>query len=68
MKENTKKMNVKKREYYQRVNGKVRLVTLDTTDDLILKEMVNIKENKNSKPKVVSINIVYCLTIQLFIY
>ena len=64
MKENTKKMNVKKREYYQRVNGKVRLVTLDTTDDLILKEMVNIKENKNSKPKVVSINLFDCLTIQ----
>ena len=64
MKENTKKMNVKKREYYQRVNGKVRLVTLDTTDDLILKEMVNIKENKNSKPKVVSINLFDCLKIQ----
>lgn len=68
MKENTKKMNVKKREYYQRVNGKVRLVTLDTTDDLILKEMVNIKENKNSKSKVVSINLIDCLTIQLFVY
>ena len=64
MKENTKKMNVKKREYYQRVNGKVRLVTLDTTDDLILKEMVNIKRNKNSKPKVISINLIDCLTIQ----
>tara|TARA_B110000902_G_scaffold77785_1_gene92485 strand:+ start:1032 stop:1238 length:207 start_codon:yes stop_codon:yes gene_type:complete len=68
MKENTKKMNVKKREYYQRVNGKVRLVTLDTTDDLILKEMVNIKENKNSKPKVVSINLINYITIQLFVY
>ena len=53
-------MNVKKREYYQRVNGKVRLVTLYTTEELILKEMVNIKENKNSKPKVVSINVYGC--------
>ena len=60
MKQNTKEMNVKKREYYQRVNGKVRLVTLYTTDDLILKEMVNIKRNKNSNPKVVSINIFSC--------
>tara|TARA_B110000046_G_scaffold14902_1_gene14357 strand:+ start:294 stop:464 length:171 start_codon:yes stop_codon:yes gene_type:complete len=56
MKQNTKEMNVKKREYYQRVNGKVRLVTLYTTEELILKEMVSIKENKNSKSKVVSIN------------
>ena len=64
MKQNTKEMNVKKREYYQRVNGKVRLVTLYTTEELILKEMVNIKENKNSKPKVVSTNLFYCLTIQ----
>ena len=60
MKQNTKEMNVKKREYYQRVNGKVRLVTLYTTEELILKEMVNIKENKNSKPKVVSINVYGC--------
>ena len=60
MKQNTKKMNVKKREYYQRVNGKVRLVTLYTTEEMILKEMVNIKENKNSKPKVVSINVYDC--------
>jgi len=57
MKQNTKEMNVKKREYYQRVNGKVRLVTLYTTEELILKEMVSIKENKNSNPKVVSINV-----------
>ena len=68
MKQNTKEMNVKKREYYQKVNGMVRLVKIYTTEELIVKEMVNIKENKNSKPKVVSINIVYCLTIQLFIY
>ena len=61
MKQNTKEMNVKKREYYQRVNGKVRLVTLYTTEELILKEMVNIKENKNSKPKVVSINLFDCI-------
>ena len=57
-------MNVKKREYYQRVNGKVRLVTLYTTEELILKEMVSIKENKNSKSKVVSINLFDCITIQ----
>ena len=57
-------MNVKKREYYQKVNGMVRLVKLYTTEELIVKEMVNIKENKNSKPKVVSINIFDCLTIQ----
>ena len=68
MKENTKKMNVKKREYYQKVNGMVRLVKLYTTEELIVKEMVNIKENKNSKPKVVSINLFDCLTIQLFVY
>ena len=61
MKQNTKEMNVKKREYYQRVNGKVRLVTIYTTEELILKEMVNIKENKNSKSKVVSINKYVCL-------
>ena len=64
MKQNTKEMNVKKREYYQRVNGKVRLVTLYTIKELILKEMVSIKEDKNSKPKVVSINLFNCLTIQ----
>ena len=64
MKQNTKEMNVKKREYYQRVNGKVRLVTIYTTEELILKEMVSIKENKNSKSKVVSINLFYCITIQ----
>ena len=64
MKQNTKEMNVKKREYYQKVNGMVRLVKLYTTEELIVKEMVNIKENKNSKPKVVSINIFDCLTIQ----
>jgi len=64
MKQNTKEMNVKKREYYQRVNGKVRLVTLYTTEELILKEMVSIKENKNSKSKVVSINLFDCITIQ----
>ena len=64
MKQNTNNMNVKKREYYQRVNGKVRLVTLNTTEEMILKKMVNIKENKNSKPKVVSINLFDCLTIQ----
>lgn len=63
MKQNTKNMNVKKREYYQKVNGKVRLVKLYTTEEMILKEMVNIKENKNSKPKVVSINLIGCLTI-----
>ncbi len=57
MKQNTKEMNVKKREYYQKVNGMVRLVKLYTTEELIVKEMVNIKENKNSKPKVVSINL-----------
>lgn len=57
-------MNVKKREYYQRVNGKVRLVTLYTTEELILKEMVSIKENKNSKSKVVSINLFDCIKIQ----
>ena len=61
MKQNTKEMNVKKREYYQRVNCKVRLVKLYTTEELIVKELVNIKEDKNSKPKVVSINIFYCL-------
>jgi hypothetical protein len=60
MKQNTKEMNVKKREYYQRVNGKVRLVTLYTTEEMILKEMVSIKENKNSKSKVVSINVFSC--------
>lgn len=60
MNQNTKKMNVKKRGYYQRVSGKVRLVTLYTTDELILKEMVNIKRNKNSNPKVVSINLIGC--------
>jgi len=60
MKQNTKEMNVKKREYYQRVNGKVRLVTLYTTEELILKEMVSIKENKN----VVSINLFDCIKIQ----
>jgi len=59
-----KEMNVKKREYYQRVNGKVRLVTLYTTEELILKEMVSIKENKNSKSKVVSINLFDCIKIQ----
>ena len=59
--QNTKEMNVKKREYYQRVNGKVRLVTIYTTEELILKEMVSIKENKNSKSKVVSINQHVCL-------
>jgi hypothetical protein len=64
MKQNTKEMNVKKREYYQKVNGMVRLVKLYTTEELIVKEMVNIKENKNSKPKVVSINLYDCLTIQ----
>jgi hypothetical protein len=64
MKQNTKEMNVKKREYYQKVNGMVRLVKLYTTEELIVKEMVNIKENKNSKPKVVSINLFDCLTIQ----
>ena len=64
MKQNTKEMNVKKREYYQKVNGMVRLVKLYTTEELIVKEMVNIKENKNSKPKVVSINLINCLTIQ----
>lgn len=64
MKQNTKEMNVKKREYYQRVNGKVRLVTLYTTEELILKEMVSIKENKNSKSKVVSINLFDCIKIQ----
>jgi len=68
MKQNTKEMNVKKREYYQKVNGMVRLVKLYTTEELIVKEMVNIKENKNSKPKVVSINLFDCLTIQLFVY
>ena len=57
-------MNVKKREYYQRVNGKVRLVTLYTTEELILKEMVSIKENKNSKSTVVSINLFDCITVQ----
>lgn len=61
MKQNTKEMNVKKREYYQRVNGKVRLVKLYTTEELIVKELVNIKEDKNSKPKVVSINLFDCL-------
>ena len=61
MKQNTKEMNVKKREYYQRVNGKVRLVTLYTTEELILKEMVSIKEDKNSKPKVASINLFDCI-------
>lgn len=60
MKQNTKEMNVKKREYYQRVNGMVRLVTLFTTEELILKEMVSIRKNKNSKPKVVSINVYDC--------
>jgi len=64
MKQNTKEMNVKKREYYQRVNGKVRLVTLYTIKELILKEMVSIKENKNSKSKVVSINLFDCIKIQ----
>jgi len=64
MKQNTKEMNVKKREYYQKVNGMVRLVKIYTTEELIVKEMVNIKENKNSKPKVVSINLFDCLTIQ----
>jgi RNA 3'-terminal phosphate cyclase len=64
MKQNTKEMNVMKRGYYQRGNGKVRLVTLYTTEEMILKKMVNIKENKNSKPKVVSINLFDCLTIQ----
>ena len=64
MKQNTKEMNVKKREYYQKVNGMVRLVKLYTTEELIVKETVNIKENKNSKPKVVSINLLNCLTIQ----
>jgi len=64
MKQNTKEMNVKKREYYQKVNGMVRLVKLYTTEELIVKEMVNIKENKTSKPKVVSINLFDCLTIQ----
>lgn len=64
MKQNTKEMNVKKREYYQKVNGMVRLVKLYTTEELIVKEIVNIKENKNSKPKVVSINLINCLTIQ----
>ena len=64
MKQNTKEMNVKKREYYQKVNGMVRLVKLYTTEELIVKEIVNIKENKNSKPKVVSINLFDCLTIQ----
>lgn len=64
MKQNTKEMNVKKREYYQKVNGMVRLVKLYTTEELIVKEMVNIKENKNSKPTVVSINLFDCLTIQ----
>ena len=68
MKQNTKEMNVKKREYYQKVNGMVRLVKLYTTEELIVKEMVNIKENKNSKPKVVSINLFDCLTIQSFVY
>ena len=63
MKQNTKEMNVKKREYYQRVNGKVRLVKLYTTEELIVKELVNIKEDKNSKPKVVSINLFDCLQI-----
>ena len=57
-------MNVKKREYYQKVNGMVRLVKIYTTEELIVQEMVNIKENKNSKPKVVSINLFDCLTIQ----
>ena len=61
-------MNVKKRGYYQKVNGMVRLVKIYTTEELIVKEMVNIKENKNSKPKVVSINLFDCLTIQLFVY
>ena len=64
MKQNTKEMNVKKREYYQKVNGMVRLVKLYTTEELIVMEMVNIRENKNSKPKVVSINLFDCLTIQ----
>ena len=64
MKQNTKEMNVKKREYYQKVNGMVRLVKIYTTEELIVKEMVNIKENKNSKLKVVSINLFDCLTIQ----
>jgi len=64
MKQNTKKMNVRKIGYYQRVNGKIRLVTLYTTEELILKEMVSIKENKNSKSKVVSINLFDCITIQ----
>tara|TARA_B110000902_G_scaffold77784_1_gene92480 strand:+ start:236 stop:430 length:195 start_codon:yes stop_codon:yes gene_type:complete len=64
MKQNTKEMNVKKREYYQKVNGMVRLVKLYITEELIVKEMVNIKENKNSKPKVVSINLFDCLKIQ----
>lgn len=68
MEQNTNKVNVKRREYYQRVNGKVILVTVNTTEELILKEMVNIKENKNSKPKVVSINLYPCNTIQLFVY
>ena len=63
MKQNTKEMNVKKREYYQRVNGKVRLVKLYTTKELIVRELVNIKEDKNSKPKVVSINLFDCLQI-----
>ena len=67
MKQNTKKMNVRKIGYYQRVNGKIRLVTLYTTEELILKEMVSIKENKNSKSKVVSINLFYCITIQQFV-
>jgi len=60
MKQNTKNMNVKKREYYQKVNGKVRLVKLYTTEEMILKELVNIKDDKNSKPKVVSINLFAC--------
>lgn len=64
MKQNTKEMNVKKREYYQKVNGMVRLVKLYTTEELIVKEMVNIKENKNSKPKVVSIYLFDYLRIQ----
>ena len=51
MKQNTKEMNVKKREYYQRVNDKVRLVKLHTTEELIVKELVNIKRIKTPNQK-----------------
>jgi len=44
-------MNMKHREFYQRVNGVVRLVKLYTVEGVMIRESEIIGINKNSNPK-----------------